>query len=117
MAKSQDVAVGGGQTPTATSPAASPKPPSSPKPSVGEEIDIDLNDPEVEKAAMKIQASFKGFQVRKDIAAEKGKKVTQWQTSLSLGDAIANVTVAFWLKFTVTNKCWKQLLQSTGNLL
>ena len=32
-----------------------------------EEIDIDLNDPDVEKAAIKIQASFKGFQARKDI--------------------------------------------------
>ena len=30
-----------------------------------EEIDIDLNDPDVEKAAVKIQASFKGFQARK----------------------------------------------------
>jgi hypothetical protein len=32
-----------------------------------EEIDIDLNDPDVEKAAIKIQASFKGFQSRKEM--------------------------------------------------
>lgn len=31
-----------------------------------EEVDIDLNDPEVQKAASKIQAGFRGHQVRKD---------------------------------------------------
>lgn len=30
------------------------------------QIDIDLNDPEVEKAATKIQATFRGFQSRRD---------------------------------------------------
>jgi len=32
-----------------------------------EEIDIDLTDPEVQKAASKIQAGFRGHQVRKDV--------------------------------------------------
>lgn len=30
------------------------------------QIDIDLNDPEVEKAATKIQASFRGYKTRKE---------------------------------------------------
>jgi len=31
-----------------------------------EEVDIDLNDPDVEAAAVKIQAGFKGFKVRQE---------------------------------------------------
>lgn len=33
---------------------------------VAEELDIDLNDPELHRAATKIQASFRGHKVRKD---------------------------------------------------
>ncbi|KAL5019500.1 hypothetical protein ScPMuIL_002392 [Solemya velum] len=36
-----------------------------------EEVDIDLTDPEVEKAAVKIQAGFKGFKARKDVQEQK----------------------------------------------
>ena len=32
----------------------------------GETIDIDLNDPDVEKAATKIQATFKGYKQRRE---------------------------------------------------
>lgn len=32
-----------------------------------EEVDINLNDPDVEKAAVKIQAGFKGFKARQEI--------------------------------------------------
>ncbi|XP_066301499.1 neurofilament heavy polypeptide-like isoform X2 [Branchiostoma lanceolatum] len=39
-----------------------------------EEIDIDLNDPETEKAALKIQAGFKGYKVRKGITKEEPAK-------------------------------------------
>ena len=38
-----------------------------------EEIDIDLEDPEVAKAAEKIQAGFKGLQTRKQLKAQKEK--------------------------------------------
>lgn len=36
-------------------------------PAEEEEVDIDLDDPEVGKAAEKIQASFRGFQTRKKL--------------------------------------------------
>ena len=36
-----------------------------------EEVDIDLNDPEVDKAASKIQAGFRGHQARKQVKAMK----------------------------------------------
>ena len=35
-----------------------------------EEVDIDLTDPEVEKAANKIQAGFRDFKARKQVKAE-----------------------------------------------
>ena len=36
-----------------------------------EEIDIDLNDPEVGVAATKIQAGFRGLQARKEVKQKK----------------------------------------------
>ena len=36
-----------------------------------EEVDIDLDDPEVQKAAEKIQATFKGFKTRKTLSEKK----------------------------------------------
>lgn len=41
------------------------------KPDMESEIDIDLTDPEVEKAATKIQAGFKGFKTRKEAKIAK----------------------------------------------
>ncbi|XP_063441381.1 uncharacterized protein LOC134721963 isoform X7 [Mytilus trossulus] len=41
------------------------------KEEVEEVVDIDLNDPDVEKAAIKIQAGFKGFQTRKEMQSKK----------------------------------------------
>lgn len=48
-------------------------------PQVDEELaDIDLTDPELNKAATKIQASFRGHKVRKD---DDGKE-SQWAESV-----------------------------------
>ena len=52
-----------------------------------EEIDIDLNDPEVANSAAKIQASFKGKQVRKEVAKmkeENKKDATIVKTDVNL---------------------------------
>lgn len=38
---------------------------------VAEELDIDMDDPELHKAASKIQASFRGHKVRRDVPATK----------------------------------------------
>merc|ERR1712079_480873 len=40
-------------------------------PASNEVIDIDLNDPDVEQAATKIQAGFKGMKARKDVQSMK----------------------------------------------
>ncbi|XP_052805347.1 uncharacterized protein LOC128234843 isoform X5 [Mya arenaria] len=42
-----------------------------------EEVDIDLNDPDTEKAALKIQAGFKGYQTRKDLKSKKEAQTQQ----------------------------------------
>ena len=39
-----------------------------------EEVDIDLNDPDVENAACKIQAGFKGMKARKEVSELKANK-------------------------------------------
>ena len=47
------------------------KPVTEQEPKQEEEVDIDLNDPEVDKAASKIQAGFRGHQARKQVKAMK----------------------------------------------
>ena len=51
-----------------------------------EEVDIDLNDPDVENAACKIQAGFKGMKARKEVSELKANKTetVSWLTR-SLG--------------------------------
>ncbi|XP_058465989.1 neuromodulin [Malaya genurostris] len=41
---------------------------------VAEELDIDMDDPELHKAASKIQASFRGHKVRKDVPVKTDSK-------------------------------------------
>ncbi|XP_052060996.1 uncharacterized protein LOC127701221 isoform X5 [Mytilus californianus] len=47
------------------------------KQSETEEIDIDLNDPEVEKAATKIQAGFRGHKTRKEMSSKTDVQTNQ----------------------------------------
>ncbi|XP_050417284.1 retinitis pigmentosa 1-like 1 protein isoform X3 [Patella vulgata] len=53
-----------------------------------EEVDIDLNDPEVEKAAVKIQAGFKGFKARKEVQDTQSK--TEEEIDIDLTDPEVN---------------------------
>ncbi|XP_074604324.1 uncharacterized protein LOC141857699 isoform X2 [Brevipalpus obovatus] len=52
-------------------------------------VDMDLNDPELEKAATKIQATFKGYMVRREVKGDKpsdGKKDAE--EILQCGDSV-----------------------------
>merc|ERR1711953_1197359 len=54
-----------------------------------EEIDIDLNDPSVEESAVKIQAAFRGHQVRKERKEgeeEKKEEETKEEIDIDLND-------------------------------
>merc|ERR1712203_1261330 len=49
-----------------------------------EAIDIDLNDPEVEAAATKIQAGFKGHRARKDLKESKVENTVDDSNALGI---------------------------------
>lgn len=64
-----------------------------------EEVDIDLNDPDVEKAAVKIQAGFKGFKARQEI---KDLKVSERSIIRS---SVIRSKVYFFLSDDMLRKC------------
>merc|ERR1711997_1347226 len=53
-----------------------------------EEIDIDLTDPEVEAAATKIQAGFKGHKTRKEMKAKESSAVEESATLAEEDDVV-----------------------------
>ena len=59
---------------------------------IEEDIDIDLEDPEVADAALKIQAGFKGHQARKEVEKMKQEKIEQDETGLN-ADTTAEETL------------------------
>ncbi|XP_001638100.2 cilia- and flagella-associated protein 91 [Nematostella vectensis] len=50
----------------------------------GEEVDIDIDDPEVQKAATKIQASFRGHKTREQIKQDKQQKDEEEAAALKI---------------------------------
>lgn len=51
----------------------------------GEEVDIDPNDPEVQQAATKIQASFRGHKAREDVKKHKDEEAAAVKIQASFG--------------------------------
>ena len=58
-----------------------------------EEIDIDLNDPDVEHAATKIQAGFKGMKARKEVTAMKEGTLMETDVADSKNDNIDDTNI------------------------
>merc|ERR1712079_141875 len=62
-------------------------------PASNEVIDIDLNDPDVEHAATKIQAGFKGMKARQEVTAMKEGTVMETDVANSKSDIIDDTNI------------------------
>merc|ERR1712086_339300 len=58
-----------------------------------EEIDIDLDDPETEMAATKIQAGYKGMKTRKEMKAKKKESEGIVEKNITAQDAVEEIDI------------------------
>lgn len=78
-----------------------------------EELDIDLTDPDLHKAATKIQASFRGHKVRKEEPTADEKKADGGQWSYRVTHLFPATLVIIIYYITMSLVSWADLPTST----
>lgn len=71
--------------------------------SSNEEIDIDLNDPEVQKAALKIQHQFKGFKIAKKSVKVEKVSYCSCMTTMSIRMMMMIISIYVMLYLNITS--------------